>query len=217
MKNSLWILAAAVLLSLEPLASAQSVVDDLRTSNKIETWTDADLPSYSIQIAATQSVPADASFAKGLETVYEYSAPEGLLKYYFGKFSTYVEANKALQSVRRKGFKEAFIVNLRGGGKAKVGASTGGKIVTTGRKPIEIDPNLDYVIQVGAYRYPLYISFFENVGEVYEYRLNDKIFRYTTKPVKGSEVASELARVKSLGYDAAFVVEFSLYQPYKID
>ena len=98
------------------LAVAQSDVDDLRTSKQIVTWSDADLPSYSIQISAAKKAPSDASFVKGLDVVYEYEAQDGLVKYYNGKYSTYIEANKALKSVREAGFKEAFIVNLRGGG-----------------------------------------------------------------------------------------------------
>ncbi len=217
MKISFLALALLPAFSFANIVNAQSTVDELRTSKQIVSWTDADLPVYSIQISASRNAPADASFAKGLDVVYEYQT-DGLVKYYYGKFSKYAEANKALQSVRRNGFKEAFIVNLRGGSaKPSSPKSQAGKIVTVGGKPIELDPNTDYVIQVGAYRYPLYISFFENVGEVYEYRLNDKVFRYTTKPMKGSEVETEMSRIKSLGYDKAFVVEYSAYQPYKIE
>ncbi len=217
MKISILALALIPALSLASIASAQSSIDELRTSKQIVLWTDADLPVYSIQISAMRTAPSDASFVKGLDVVYEYTA-DGVIKFYYGKYATYADANKALQGVRRNGFKEAFIVNLRGGAaKPSAVKSQVGKVVTVGGKPIELDPNTDYVIQVGAFRYPLYISFFENVGEVYEYRLNDKIFRYTTKPIKGSEVESEMARIKSLGYDRAFVVEYSLYQPYKIE
>lgn len=198
-------------------ASAQNTVDELRTSKQIVSWTDSDLPVYSIQISAAHSAPDDVSFFKNLDIVYEYQAPDGLFKYYYGKFATYAEANKTIAKVRQNGFKEAFIVNLRGGFAKPTSPVKVDRIVTTGGKTIEIDPNTDYVIQVGAYRYPLYISFFDNVGEVYEYRLNDKIFRYTTKPIKGSQVEAELSRVRSLGYTKAFVVEYSLYQPYKIE
>lgn len=212
--------AALILLSLgllsAPVASAQGDVDDVRTSQRIEAWTEADLPAFSIQISAAKTPPADASFAKGLGVVYEYKSADGLIKYYYGKFDSYAEANKEIRNVRTKGFDSAFIVNLRAAA-SSTKAVASGKIVTTGGKPIEIDPNTDYVIQVGAFRYPLYISFFENVGPVYEYRLNDKIFRYTTKPMKGSEVKAELARIQGLGYSAAFVVEYSKYEPYRIE
>lgn len=194
---------------------AQGDVNDLRTSQRIVAWSESDLPPFSIQISASKTPPADASFAKGLDVVYEYRATDGLVKYYYGKFSTYAEANREIKTIRSKGFDSAFIVNLRAAASGTRPAN--GQIVTAGGKPIDIDPNTDYVIQVGAYRYPLYISFFENVGDVYEYRLNDKIFRYTTKPMKGSEVKSELTRIQNLGYNAAFVVEYAKYEPYRIE
>ena len=194
-------------------AAAQNSLDDLRTDNKIVTWSESDLPAYSIQVLATQTPPSDASFVKSSDVLYEYKTPDGYLKYFYGKFSSYAEANKQIKAVKSKGYDGAFIVGLKKGAAA---ASSKG-IVTTGNKPIEIDPNKDYVVQIGAYRFPLYISFFENVGTVYEYRLNDKIFRYTTPPVKGSQVEAELSRVKALGYSAAFVVEYDTYAPYKIE
>ena len=214
MKNI--ILAFATVLCLaDGLALAQGDVNDLRTNQRIVSWTESDLPAFSIQISASKLPPSDASFAKGLDVVYEFKAPDGLMKYYYGKFATYSEANKEIRNVRSKGFDAAFVVNVRAASTPARPAS--GKIVTTGGKPIDIDPDKDYVIQVGAYRYPLYISFFENVGEVYEYRLNDKIYRYTTKPIKGSQVKAELAKIQGLGYSAAFVVDYAKYEPYKIE
>lgn len=203
-----------LLLSATPLF-AQGDVNDLRTNQRIVAWSESDLPPFSIQISASKNPPADASFANGLDVVYEYRAQDGLVKYYYGKFSTYAEANREIKNIRSKGFDGAFIVNLRAAASGVKPAN--GEVVTTGGKPIDIDPDTDYVIQVGAYRYPLYISYFENVGDVYEYRLNDKIFRYTTKPMKGSVVKSELTRLQSLGYNAAFVVEYAKYEPYRIE
>lgn len=214
MKNTILIFAAISILATSHVA-AQSAVDDIRTSQQIVSWTAEDLPAFSIQISASKTPPADASFAKGLGVVYEYKASDGLVKYYYGKFETYAEANKEIRNIRSKGFDSAFVVNLRAA--ASGSTANKGQILTTGGKPIEIDPSKEYVIQVGAFRYPLYISFFENVGEVFEYRLNDKIFRYTTKPIKGSEVKSELNRIQNLGYNAAFVVEYSKYAPFKIE
>ncbi len=214
MKNTILIFAAISIWATSQVA-AQSAVDDIRTSQQIVAWTAEDLPAFSIQISASKTPPADASFAKGLGMVYEYKASDGLVKYYYGKFETYAEANKEIRNIRSKGFDSAFVVSLRAA--ASGSTANKGQILTTGGKPIEIDPSKEYVIQVGAFRYPLYISFFENVGEVYEYRLNDKIFRYTTKPIKGSEVKSELNRIQNLGYNAAFVVEYSKYAPFKIE
>ncbi len=193
--------------------SAQSELDDLRTSKRIVTWTDSDLPKYSIQIASAATPPSDASFVKDLDVVYEYNTNNSV-KYFYGKYSSYAEANKDLQSVRDQGFSDAFVSSMK---KFSSSSSANNKIETIGHKKIDIDPSKDYVIQVGAFRYPLYVSYFENVGKIYEYRLNDKIFRYTTKPMKGSAVESELQRIKSLGYDAAFIVEYETYAPFRIE
>lgn len=209
------IFALASLFLAASAAFAQGDVNDLRTSQRILAWEDSDLPPFSIQISASKTPPADASFAKGLDVVYEYKAQDGLVKYYYGKFDSYAEANREIKTIRSKGFDSAFIVNLRAAASGVRPAN--GQVVTTGGKPIDIDPDKDYVIQVGAYRYPLYISYFENVGDVYEYRLNDKIFRYTTKPMKGSAVKSELKRIQGLGYNAAFVVAYADYAPYRIE
>ncbi len=209
------IFSLALLLSLSFTNAEAQSIESQRTSQRIVTWSDSELPAFSIQISASKTPPTDASFAKGLDVVYEYKSPDGLVKYFFGKYASYAEANKEIKSIRSKGFDSAFIVNLRAYATGEKPAN--GQVLTTGGKPLQVDPNKDYVIQVGAFRYPLYISFFENVGDVYEYRLNDKIFRYTTKPIKGTEVKSELQRIQGLGYNAAFVVEYSLYAPYRIE
>lgn len=214
MNNIILAVTSLFLLSASAV-SAQGDVNDLRTSQRIVAWAENDLPPFSIQISASKTPPSDASFARGLDVVYEYRATDGLVKYYYGKFSSYAEANRDIKAIRSKGFDSAFVVNLRAAASGVKPAN--GQIVTTGGKAIEIDPDKDYVIQVGAFRYPLYISFFENVGDVYEYRLNDKIFRYTTKPMKGSVVKSELTRLQNLGYNAAFVVEYAKYEPYRIE
>ena len=197
-------------------AKAQKTLDDLRTSNQIVTWSDSEVPNYAIQILAAKTPPSDASFVKSSDVVYEYQTTDDYVHYYIGKYNTYAEANKDLKAIREKGYEGAFVSNLKKQASGKSSAKKTG-VFTAGHKPIEIDPDKDYVIQLGAYRYPLYISYFENVGEVYEYRLNDKIFRYTTKPCKGSQVEAELQRVRNLGHDNAFVIEYSTYAPYRIE
>ena len=217
MKHYILALALSVLsLFNDSIALGQTALDDLRTSNQIITWTDADVPNYSIQILAAKTPPSDASFVKSDDVVYEYQTTDDYVHYYIGKYDTYAAANKDLKEVRSKGYDGAFISNIKKLSSTKSSAKQTG-IFTAGHKPIEIDPDKDYVIQLGAYRYPLYISYFENVGDVYEYRLNDKIFRYTTKPCKGTQVEAELQRVRSLGHNNAFVVEYSTYAPYRIE
>ncbi len=223
MKYYIASLARALSLSLSMLLtvvslSAQSI-EELRTSKQIITWTDEDLPNYSIQISASKTPPTDPTFVKSASVVYEYNSPDGYVRYFYGKFDSYTEANKQIQSVRDMGFSGAFVSNLKKLSKSSTSSAAKAVkgVVTRGNKPITIDPNKDYVVQLGAFRYPLYVEYFENAGEVYEYRLNDKIFRYTTKPVKGTEIESLFFKMRSLGYDKAFVIEYDTYAPYRID
>lgn len=217
------VMKACRLLLIVPLAALLScagaqaqTIDQLRTNQQIVSWTTDELPNYSIQISASKNPPKDAGMFKKADVVYEYRTPDGYIKYYYGKYQSYAEANRYIGGVRAMGFEGAFVVNMK---KAAGGTSSLGDAgtTTTGHKPIDIDPNKDYVIQVGAFRYPLYVSTFEDVGRIYEYRLNDKIFRYTTPPMRGSEVEGELKRIKGLGYVSAFVVEYSTYSPFKIE
>jgi hypothetical protein len=50
-----------------------------------------------------------------------------------------------------------------------------------------------------------------------EFRMKDKIFRYTVGKFPGSQAEEELEKVKSLGYKDAFLVEFDRYAPFKIE
>ena len=217
MKQVILSLSICGLLSFSVASFAQDDLSSLRTSKQIVTWSEADIPCYSIQILAAKTPPTDASFVKQADVIYEYSSNDGFVRYFYGKYDSYAEANKNLQTVRNMGFDGAFISNLRGGGMSVSSSKSSSAIETIGHKQIQIDPDKMYVVQVGAYRYPLYTSYFENVGDIYEYRLNDKIFRYTTTPVKGSEIESVLNKCKASGYGAAFIVEFDLYAPYLIE
>lgn len=101
MKNT--ILSLALLLSLSFTNAEAQSIESLRTSQRIVTWTDSELPAFSIQISASKTPPTDASFAKGLDVVYEYKSAEGLVKYYYGKYDSYAEANKEIRNIRSKG------------------------------------------------------------------------------------------------------------------
>ena len=195
-------------------------LDALRTSKQIVTWSDEDVPAYSIQIHASKTPPTDPAFVRSADVIYEYNSTDGFVRYFYGKYDSYADANKNLQAVRNMGFNGAFISNMSklvNGGASSTASKNSTGVVTRGNKPITIDPNKEYVVQLGAFRYPLYISYFENAGEVYEYRLNDKIFRYTTKPCKGTEIEELFYKMRKLGYEKAFVIEYETYAPYRID
>ncbi len=72
-------------------------------------------PEYRIQFyASPNKIPLTDSRFKGL-TDLSYYYHNGFYKYTTGKFSTNEEAKNKLVEVKRKGFKDAFIIKMRGG------------------------------------------------------------------------------------------------------
>ena len=110
------------------------------------------------------------------------------------------------------GYDQAFVVNTReyalDGNAAQYSSSSKNK---------KIDPNKTYTVQLGAMRFPVYLSHFENIDDVMEFRMKDKIFRYTTGQFSGDIAEEELAKIKALGYKDAYLVELDKYLPFKIE
>lgn len=66
---------------------------------------------FTIQLKAMQK-PVNISYFKGLEDVKEYIGNDGLYKYTYGKYTSISEAKKDLKKVAKKGFPDAFVVNV---------------------------------------------------------------------------------------------------------
>lgn len=205
------VLLLAFVVALQLNVIAQDKLSSLRTSKQIITVDEPTSPYYTIQVLALKLPPSDANFFGQLDVVKEYPCEDGYVRYCVGSYETFSEANSHLLEVRSKGYSEAFVANTK---KFSVTAS---EMSSYSSSKLVISPNKDYVVQLAAFRYPVYLTFFENIDEVYEYRLNDKIFRYTTPPCKGSEVESLLSKMRSEGYPKAFIVEYDKYAPFKIE
>lgn len=190
---------------------AQDKLSQLRTKKQIITVESAS-SNYTVQILALREAPSDANFFKNLDTVLEYPCTDGYVRYCVGQYATYAEANAQLASIRNNGYSESFVTNTK---RFSLSESDYSKAARSGR--LVIDPNKEYVVQLAAFRYPVYLTFFEKVDDVYEYRLNDKIFRYTTLPVMGTEIEALQSKMKALGYDKAFIVEYQRYAPFRIE
>ncbi|MCF0190976.1 MAG: SPOR domain-containing protein [Marinilabiliaceae bacterium] len=210
MKKALIIIAFLFLAVIS--GHSQDKLSHLRTSKRILTIEVPSAPYYSVQILALKNPPTDASFFNNLDEVKEYPGQDGYVRYCVGSYETYAEANAAIAELRSKGYEEAFVVNTK---RFSLQQSNYTYSSTSGK--LEINPNKQYVVQLSAFRYPVYLTFFENVKDVYEYRMNDKIFRYTTAPVLGSEVESLLAQIKALGYKKAFIVDYDRYAAFRIE
>ncbi len=193
------------------MANAQDKLSELRTSKQIVTVENVQAPYYSIQILALKLPPSDANFFSNVDHVKEYRCVDGYVRYCVGSYETYADANADLSRIKGLGYKEAFVSNT------KRFTMKESEYSSSSSSKLTINPNGRYAVQLGAFRYPVYVTFFENVDEVYEYRMNDKIFRYTTTPVSGREVESLLSDMKSKGYKNAFIVDYDKYAPFKIE
>ncbi|MCR5696449.1 MAG: SPOR domain-containing protein [Marinilabiliaceae bacterium] len=222
--SSMKIYIVAILFAAASLSCvAQTTMNNLRTNKQIITVENgAGAPKYSIQLLAVNNPPEDANFFASLDKVYEFICADGFIRYCVGDYDNFADANAKLDEVRSSGYKDAFVVNTK-----KLGATStysksstahsGKTLIGAGGRRVAIIDDREYVVQLAAFRYPVYLSFFEGIEPVYEYRLNDKIFRYTTAPCNGTEIEERLNEMIAKGYKGAFVVEYDRYAPFKIE
>ncbi len=71
-----------------------------------------DQKALTIQLRASKNSLNFKIIFSGLEGVNEIRGTDGLYKYYYGEFHTLLEAKKALASIKKLGFEDAFIRNL---------------------------------------------------------------------------------------------------------
>ncbi len=192
---------------------AQKHVDklaSLRTSKKIVSVfsvpTSAD---YAIQIIALKFPAEDPSFFKNVEEAREFNCSDGYTRYCVGSFTSHKEAENELIYYKDLGYHQAFIVNTHN--YILKGQNRG---VPKGFKP---DPNKTYTIQLSAFRFPVYLSYFKGVESVKEFYLQDKIYRYTVGEYKYEDAVIELPSIISLGYKDAYITELDSYLPYQIE
>lgn len=185
-------------------------LSSLRTDKKIVTVDQATSPYYSIQILALTQPPQSADFFKNIDMAREFVCTDGFVRYTVGQYNSFKEALAELEQVKQLGYEGAFVVNT-----SKLGTTT----PSNGGQVFKIDPDKDYSIQVSAFRFPVYLSYFEQLesGYLMEFYMKDKIYRYCYGRTKGRDVESELGRIRSLGYKDAFIVDLEKYMPYQIE
>ncbi|MCG8582834.1 MAG: hypothetical protein MI866_23135 [Bacteroidales bacterium] len=194
------------------LGAKADKLEALRTNKKIISMSEAQAPYFAIQIIALKLPPQAPEFFTNVEVAREYPCDDGYLRFCVGEFDSYNEAKAAIESVKAKGYDQAFVVDTR---QYSIDGSTamGGSSQTSKK----IDPDKEYTVQLSAFRFPVYLSHFENIDDVMEFRMKDKIFRYTTGQFKGDVAEAELQRIKALGYKDAHLVELDKYMPFKIE
>ncbi len=203
------LIVAVVMLASTGIIKADKL-DALRTNKRIIRMSEARAPYYAIQIIALAKPPQMPSFFKNVDVAREYPCKDGYLRFCVGQYRSYEEAKAAIQSVKAKGYDQAFVVNT-------AEYDMDGRAAATSGLSKKIDPNKTYTVQLSAFRFPVYLSHFENIDDVMEFRMKDKVFRYTTGTFKGDVAVQELEKIKALGYKDAHLVELDKYLPYKIE
>lgn len=186
-------------------------LEHLRSARRIITVHDITAPYFTIQILALAEPPGNPEFFNDIEVAREFISTDGFVRYTVGEYRTFAEAARDLDQVKAKGYQDAFVLNLR-----KISLK-GSDYQSTGVEGFVPDPNREYTIQLAAYRFPVYVSEFEQFETVYEFYMQDRIFRYTTGRFLGNTALQELENVKRKGYPDAFLVRFDQYERYRIE
>ncbi|MBS2213788.1 SPOR domain-containing protein [Carboxylicivirga mesophila] len=205
-----YLIVAVFMLASVGISKADKL-DALRTNKKIIRMSEAQAPYFAIQIIALAKAPQMPSFFKNVDVAREYPCSDGFLRFCVGQYDSYDAAKAAIPDVKALGYDQAFVVNTR---EYAIGSGSPLGTLKSGQK---IDPNKTYTVQLSAFRFPVYLSHFKNIDDVMEFRMKDKIFRYTTGTFKGDVAEQELNRIKALGYKDAHLVELDKYMPFKIE
>lgn len=206
MKRVKIIATVFVLLAINFSGLSQDKLAGLRTSKKIIPTNNATSPYYAIQILALKESPTDVEFFGKIDLAREWTSSDGFVRYTVGEYNSMAEANADLAKIKSLGYEQAFVVNTK---RYPTGGVESNSLV--------IDPSKTYTVQLCAFRFPVYLSYFKEYDAVQEYYLKDKIYRYCVGSFLGSEASAELARAKANGYKGAFLVELAKYSSYKIE
>lgn len=182
----------------------------LRTTKKIIRMDEAEAPYWAIQIIALKHPPGVASFFQAVDVAREYVCIDGFVRYAVGQYNSYEEAKSNLDYYKNLGYDQAFVVNT-----AEYSMENEESSFAASNK--KIDPSKTYTVQLSAFRFPVYLSHFENLDNVMEFRMKDKIFRYCVGEFPGTDAREELEKIKELGYKGAFLVELDNYLPFQIE
>ncbi len=158
---------------------------------------------------------------------------EGKTKCFFGRFGSYDEAKKALDSIKKDKYPGAFVISSDK--IFKTSGVTTGAVKSTPKKekteavtqkeskPVaQMSTTVDnieiYSIQVAAYRYPLYTKDFGLEEKVMEFYCSDNLYRYLVGKYDDKDDAyKELEKIRKSGYPDAFLVDYKKYEVYRIE
>lgn len=86
------------------------------------------------------------------------------------------------------------------------------------KRPENIKEGTIWTVQLSAFKYPVYLNFFDPLKNIMEFQGPDKYFKYCIgKYDDYDEAHKALGEYKEMGYDKAFVVPYEKYLPYLIE
>lgn len=85
-------------------------------------------------------------------------------------------------------------------------------------RPEDIKEGMVWTVQLSAFKYPVYLNFFDPLKNIMEFQGPDKYFKYCIGKYSDYDDAHRaLEEYKEMGYDKAFVVDYEKYLPYLIE
>jgi hypothetical protein len=181
---------------------------------------------YSVQVGAFKK-PIPQNTFNDFAPVMGQKLNNGFTRYMAGLFPDKKDAMNARNEIRKMGYPDAFVVVYKDGKRISVDAAEKAKEdepktpVVKNETPkatsniplkankIEEDENGYFTIQVGVFGRPALEGEINLPNLNVEYVANKNLYRYSTgQYMKRSEAQAQLAKIKSLGYEDAFVTAY---------
>jgi len=145
-----------------------------------ETASGNTVKTYSVQLMALKN-PVKVDYFKDVDGVELTKYPDGFYRYTVGNTTSYNEAQILKEQLHASGYIDAFI-------------------------RVNEDINASYTIQIMALIIPVKPDYFNNLSEIVVTKGSDDYFRYTIGAYNSYQDAqSQLTKLRSLGYNQAFV------------
>ncbi len=209
-----WLLSAILILLVQNSYGKDDKLAHLRSTKKITTVNSVSAPYYTIQIVALRLPPENPEFFKNVDQIREFVCTDGYVRYTVGEFTSFKLAAQELSKYKDLGYNDVFVLDLR---KISLGNNNTPGTVKVPSKVLEPVPGVNYTVQIAAYRFPVYLTHFEQVDNVKEYYMKDKIYRYCVGVFDGKSALKELEKIQQKGYKDAYLVELNEYAPFLIE
>ncbi len=165
---------------------------------------------YRVQLGAFSKDANERIFAVA-PNVLAISSTDGFTRYYTGAYDDYAEAARVKIDMLEKGFKDAYVVALRGGSKIPLKEARTSYIPPTERKLSSVErEQLSFKVQLGSYRASVPTKTLEKYMElnnVEEKKGDDGVTRYVAGDFRSYEEANQFKQTLiGRGFEGVFVV-----------